>query len=54
MAIYSVTVRFTGYIEMEIEADSQEEAHEEAWANAEPESVDSWDVDIDDVECMDD
>ena len=52
MATYSVMVRFTGYMEMEIEADSREEAIEEAWANAEPEGVDSWDVDIDDVEYL--
>ena len=54
MAIYNVLVRFTGYVDMEVEADSEEEAREIAAVEADDAEVDSWDVDVDDCERVDD
>lgn len=54
MAIYNVLVRFTGYLDMEIEADSAEEAREIAACDADAAEVDGWDVDIEDCEGEDD
>ena len=54
MAIYNVLVRFTGFVDMEIEADSEEEAREIAACEADDAEVDGWDVDIDDCERVDD
>lgn len=54
MAIYNVLVRFTGYVDMEIEADSEDEAREIAAVEADAFEVDGWDVDIEDCEREDD
>lgn len=54
MAIYNVLVRFTGYVDMEIEADSEEEAREIAACEADDYDVCGWDVDIEDCEREDD
>ena len=54
MAIYNVLVRFTGYVDMEIEADSEDEAREIAACDADAFEVDGWDVDIEDCEREDD
>ena len=54
MAIYNVLVRFTGYVDMEIEADSEDEAREIAACDADAFEVDGWDVDIDDCTREDD
>lgn len=51
MAIYNVLVRFTGFVDMEVEADSEEEAREIAAVEAD---VCGWDVDIEDCEREDD
>ena len=48
MAIYNVLVRFTGFVDMEIEADSEDEAREIAAVEADDAEVCGWDVDIDD------
>ena len=53
MAKYSVTVMFTGSMEIEVEANSTNEAREKAWEQVEPEMIMEWDVDLDDVECID-
>lgn len=53
MAKYSVTVMFTGGMEIEVEANSTSEAREKAWKQVEPEMITEWDVDFDDVECID-
>ena len=54
MAIYNVLVRFTGYLDMEVEADSEEEAREIAACDADAFEVGGWDVDIEDCEREDD
>ena len=54
MAIYNVLVRFTGYLDMEIEADSEDEAREIAACEADDADVCGWDVDIEDCEREDD
>ena len=54
MAIYNVLVRFTGYVDMEIEADSEDEAREIAAVEADDAEVCGWDVDIEDCEREDD
>ena len=54
MAIYNVLVRFTGYVDMEIEADSEEEAREIAAVEADTYDVGGWDVDIEDCTREDD
>ena len=54
MAIYNVLVRFTGYLDMQVEADSEEEAREIAACEADDAEVCGWDVDIDDCEREDD
>ena len=52
MAIYNVLVRFTGYMNMEVEADNEDEAREIAY-EADTYDVDEWCVDIDDCERID-
>lgn len=52
MAIYNVLVRFTGCVNMEVEADSEDEAREIAY-EADTYDVDEWCVDIDDCERID-
>lgn len=54
MAIYNVLVRFTGFVDMEIEADSEEEAREIAAVEADDADVCGWDVDIEDCTREDD
>ena len=53
MAIYNVLVRFTGYVIMDIEAESEEEAREIA-QEADTDDVCGWDVDVEDCEREDD
>lgn len=53
MAIYNVRVRFTGYLDMDVEADSEEEAREIA-QEADTDDVCGWDVDIEDCDREDD
>ena len=53
MAIYNVRVRFTGYLDMQVEADSEEEVREIA-QEADTDDVCGWDVDIEDCEREDD
>ena len=54
MAKWNVSVMVTGYVEMEIEADSYEEACAEAIDTANEEMIDEWDYDIDYCEQEDD
>lgn len=54
MAIYNVLVRFTGYVDMQVEADSEEEACEIATYEADDAKVCGWDVDIEDCGREDD
>ena len=54
MATYNELVRFTGYVDMEIEADSEEEAREIAAYEADDAQVCGWDIDIEDCEREDD
>ena len=54
MAIYNVLVRFTGYVDMEIEADSEEEAREIAACEADDYDVSGWDCDVEDCWCEED
>jgi bisphosphoglycerate-dependent phosphoglycerate mutase len=53
MAKWNVTVMFTGYVEVEVEADSYDEACEEATVIADTDMVHGWDCDIDDCWCED-
>jgi len=53
MAKWNVTVMFTGYVEVEVEADSYEEACEEATVIADTDMVSGWDCDIEDCWCED-
>ena len=53
MAKWNVLVRFTGLVDMQIEADSEEEARDIAY-EADTYDVDEWCVDIDDCERIDD
>lgn len=50
MAIYNVLVRFTGYVDMEVEADSEDEARNIAACESDFDEVSGWDVDIEDCE----
>ena len=54
MARYNVLVRLTGYVDIEVEADSYSEACEEACLIADDAMVDGWDVDVEDCEREDD
>lgn len=53
MAIYNVLVRFTGYVIMDIEAESEEEARDIA-QEADTDDVSGWDVDIESCNRKDD
>ena len=53
MAIYNVLVRFTGYVDMEIEADSEDEAREIA-QEADTDDVSVWACDVEDCWCEED
>ena len=54
MAIYNVLIRFTGYADMEVEADSEDEARNIAACESDYEEVIDWDVDIDGCEEVED
>ena len=54
MAKWTVQVMFTGYTEVEVEADSYEEACEEATMIAETDMVNGWDCDVEDCWCEED
>jgi hypothetical protein len=54
MAIYNVLVRLTGFVDIEVEADSEEEAREIAAVEADDADVYGWDVDIEDCTREDD
>ena len=54
MAKWSVQVMFTGYVEVEVEADSYEEACEAATVIADTDMVDGWDCDVEDCWCEED
>lgn len=54
MAKWTVQVMFTGYTEVEVEADSYEEACEEATMIAEVDMVNGWDCDVEDYWCEED
>jgi hypothetical protein len=54
MAKWNVQVMFTGYVEVEVEADSYEEACEEATVITDTDMVHGWDCDIEDCWCEED
>ena len=54
MAKWNVNVVFTGYVEVEVEADSYEEACEEATVIADTDMVSGWDCDVEDCWCEED
>lgn len=54
MAKWNVQVMFTGYVEVEVEADSYDEACEEAIGMADTDMVSDWDCDVEDCEREDD
>ena len=54
MAIYNVLIRFTGYADMEVEADSEDEARNIAACESDYEEVIGWVFDIDGCEEVED
>ena len=54
MAKWNVNVVFTGYVEVEVEADSYDEACEEATVIADTDMVHGWDCDVEDCWCEED
>lgn len=46
MAKWNVIVKFTGYVDVEVEADSYNEACDKATAIADEKMVRSWDCDV--------
>lgn len=50
MAKWNVLVRFTGYVDVEVEADSFAEACAEATSIADRDEVNGWDCDVEDAE----
>lgn len=54
MAKYLVGVEISTYVEIEVDAEDEQEAMEIARHEADPSMSDDWSYDVDYVECIDD